>query len=83
ITQLRTGHIGLNAYLHRMKIIASDKCAKCGVPESVEHYLLVCRRYTAARSALRQELGRQHLDLRTLLSTPKNFKHLFAYVDAT
>ncbi|KAJ7820507.1 hypothetical protein B0H14DRAFT_3876268 [Mycena olivaceomarginata] len=42
LTQLRTGHIGLNAYLHRYRLAPSPLCPHCGVPESVPHFLLVC-----------------------------------------
>ncbi|KAJ7750411.1 hypothetical protein DFH07DRAFT_746096, partial [Mycena maculata] len=53
-TQLRTGHVGLNALLHRIKVV--DLCLKWGVPETVPHYLLVCRRYVSQRSTLRSDL---------------------------
>src|SRR5437667_1498082 len=45
IVQLRTGHCGLNHYLHRFGKRYSPYC-ECGTgKETVEHYLLECRRY--------------------------------------
>src|SRR5436190_23726196 len=45
IIQLQIGHCGLNHYLHRFSIQNSPYC-KCSVgKETVEHYLLECRRY--------------------------------------
>ncbi|KAF8310714.1 uncharacterized protein EI90DRAFT_2843295, partial [Cantharellus anzutake] len=44
--QLRTGHIGLLAYL-----AASPNCSLCEVPETVEHFLFECRRYCRERRA--------------------------------
>ncbi|KIM22436.1 hypothetical protein M408DRAFT_47819, partial [Serendipita vermifera MAFF 305830] len=45
ITQLRSHHIALNAYLHRIKAVNSPWCPRCEVSETVEHYLLHCERY--------------------------------------
>ena len=58
---------GLNAYLHRIGVVDSPKCVHCDERESVEHYLLLCRRYTKERTQLRRELGRTPLNLITLL----------------
>lgn len=37
LTQLRTGHIALNQYLHRIKAIDSPLCTRCGEHETVDH----------------------------------------------
>ncbi|KAJ7314508.1 hypothetical protein DFH08DRAFT_620281, partial [Mycena albidolilacea] len=42
LTQLHTGLIGLNAYLHCFKLTPSPLCLHCDVPESVPHFLLGC-----------------------------------------
>ncbi|KIJ25198.1 hypothetical protein M422DRAFT_108546, partial [Sphaerobolus stellatus SS14] len=49
ITQLRTGFIGLNSYLYKVKAVDSPKCPHCQVTESVTHFLLHCRRYIQQR----------------------------------
>ncbi|KAK6993002.1 hypothetical protein R3P38DRAFT_2656700 [Favolaschia claudopus] len=86
ITQLRTGHVALNAYLARFGAVNSPMCHKCGEPETVRHYLLTCRRYSSERDLLRRKLyssGRQPLDMKTLLGRAKNKKHLLQFVAAT
>ncbi|KAK7043510.1 hypothetical protein R3P38DRAFT_2510195, partial [Favolaschia claudopus] len=86
ITQLRTGHTGLNAYLARFGAVDSPLCHTCGEPETVRHYLLTCRRFSTERDDLRRALhssGRQKPDIKTLLGRPKNKKHLLKFVSAT
>ncbi|KAJ7683119.1 hypothetical protein B0H17DRAFT_942155, partial [Mycena rosella] len=39
LTQLRTGHIALDAYLYRLHLALSPDCP---VPESVPHLFLAC-----------------------------------------
>ena len=39
--QLCSGHIPLNAYLHRFKLVESTQCPACGVPrETPQHFVL-------------------------------------------
>lgn len=86
ITQLRTGHIGLNAYLARFGLVDSDLCPTCRERESVNHYLFTCRRFSQQRDILRRVLfadGRQPLNKKTLLGKPKNRFALLEYIDAT
>ncbi|KAJ7760825.1 hypothetical protein DFH07DRAFT_719704, partial [Mycena maculata] len=45
LTQLRTGHIGLNVYLAWFGAVNSALCQTCQEPETVNHFLLSCRRY--------------------------------------
>lgn len=49
IYRLRIGHAGLNEYLHRIKIVESDECDECQVPETVEHFLFHCNKYLRQR----------------------------------
>ncbi len=48
LAQLRTGMTRLNAYLHRIKVAATDQCACGQARETVEHFLFRCRRWTAS-----------------------------------
>ena len=43
LIQLRSGHIPLNMYLHRIGKIDSPLCQECRKNETVFHYLIECR----------------------------------------
>ena len=44
LAQLRSGMCCLNAYLAKIKAIESADCSTCGVPETVKHFLLQCKK---------------------------------------
>ncbi|KAJ6527383.1 hypothetical protein B0H19DRAFT_863310, partial [Mycena capillaripes] len=48
-TELRTTHIGLNAFLYRFHLAPSPKCPLCLVPETVTHFLPSCLRFRRQR----------------------------------
>jgi hypothetical protein len=83
LTQLRTGHIGLNAYLHRFKIAPSPLCPHCATPESVPHLLLTCPVYRHARLHLIIRVKTARLSLRTLLSAKSDAAPVLAFVRDT
>jgi hypothetical protein len=46
LTQLRTNHVPLQAYLHRFKLVDSPTCQQCfSAPETVSHFLFFCTKY--------------------------------------
>lgn len=47
--QMVSGHGCFGEYLHRFKLRNDDKCTYCGIRDSVEHTLMVCKRWTEAR----------------------------------
>ena len=47
ISQLRTGYVALNGYLHKCNIIDSD-IYRCGAKETVSHFLLECNEFDTA-----------------------------------
>lgn len=52
LVQLRTGMARLNSFLHRIGAAESNLC-ECGqAPETVEHFLFRCRRWTLQREIL-------------------------------
>jgi hypothetical protein len=52
LIQIRTGYCRLNQSLHRLKIVDTADC-QCGEgEESIQHVLLHCLRWTAARAEL-------------------------------
>lgn len=85
LTQLRTGHIPLNAILHRIKKSETPDCPHCknGIRETVHHYLLTCPSYTRARQILRTKLKRDSNSVPFLIGTRKGIPHLLRYVSDT
>lgn len=82
ITQLRTGKIGLKAYLHSRKVpgIDSPSC-ECGFRlQTIEHILFYCRRHHQLR---RTHLGPGHMTLGEVLSTPKLTIKAAKFIEAT
>ncbi|CDO74892.1 hypothetical protein BN946_scf184461.g4 [Trametes cinnabarina] len=68
LTQLRSGHIALNAYLACIRAVDSPLCSHCGIPETVSHFMFTCRRYTLQRHRLRQAVNGP-LSLRSTLGS--------------
>lgn len=85
IVQLRAGHSALNGHLHWCKRAASPNCELCGCPETVEHFLLICRRYNRPRSVLEADLKKLKapLSLSTLLFNPSFFPLTATYIRQT
>ena len=80
---MRTGHCGLNHYLHRFGKTTSPYC-KCGYgKETVEHYLLECRKYKEQRKRLRKEVGMEKMKVGILLSDPTKIKHTMTFIKET
>lgn len=82
ITQLRTGHSALNAFLFRIKAVDSPLCTRCRVPETTEHFLLTCMRFTMSRHSLRTAV-KGPFSLSTLLSKNCNISKTLSYVQDT
>jgi hypothetical protein len=67
LIQVRTRHCRLNQSLHRLKIVDTANC-QCGEgEESVQHVLLHCPRWTAARAELQAAAGDRWGDVSYLL----------------
>ncbi|KAF8596392.1 hypothetical protein BDV93DRAFT_455060 [Ceratobasidium sp. AG-I] len=82
--QLTTGHVALQAHLCRLRVVESNVCPHCGeAPETVAHYLLRCRTFTAERHLHLTARGLEYLNLSFLFSFPDALAPLFAYIKAT
>jgi len=84
LIQLRTGHIPLRKHLHRIGRISSPMCPTCpSQRETVHHLLMTCPAYTEERRQLESSIGRSSKSMKTLLTNPKTFPHLFRYISTT
>jgi ribonuclease HI len=82
--QLRSGHVPLNTYLHRIKKGDSPMCPSCHqFRETVMHYVMHCETHTMARQAMFNAAGRDARDLGKLLSTSELLPHLFQFIRST
>jgi ribonuclease HI len=84
LTQLRTNHVPLQAYLHKFKLADSPICPHCEeAPETVTHFIMFCPKFAAQRRQLRISLGQDvNLDL-SVLGDNKHLLHLFYYIKST
>jgi hypothetical protein len=73
----------LDVYLHRFGKKGNPTC-ECGYgKETVEHYLLGCRKYREQRKTLRKNVGVGRMKTRILLGNIKVLKHAVEYITAT
>ncbi|KAG2048698.1 hypothetical protein BDR06DRAFT_867019, partial [Suillus hirtellus] len=81
---LRTQHIPLHKYLHRIGKERSPHCPHCpGTDETVPHLLLDCPQYRHERHAMIIALGREATSIAFLLSDPAATSHLVRYINTT
>jgi ribonuclease HI len=85
ITQLRSGHVHLNQYLHKFKQQGNPSCECQEGIESVEHFLLTCHRYDNERKELEKALKPLNLlPLKTsILNNPSAFEAIAKYCNNT
>ncbi|EIN10251.1 hypothetical protein PUNSTDRAFT_27365, partial [Punctularia strigosozonata HHB-11173 SS5] len=84
LIQLRSGHIGLNKHLHRIKKSPMPICPHCRTyPETVSHFLTQCSEYREPRRKLRAELGHKASNIKYLLSDSKALPALYRYITET
>lgn len=84
IVQLRSGCIGLNHHLHKIKRVNSPLCTRCNIPETPRHFLLCCLRYINERATLLSKVkDPQELNINNVLANPRNFPYLIEYISQT
>jgi len=89
IFQLRTRHIPLNAYLHKIGKSDSSRCEACWrrhqeiIHESVQHFSFECPEHFLERSRLEHKLGRDAQDLQTILKCKDKTLELIQYIRRT
>ena len=83
LAQLRTSHCALNGYLNRFGKVTSPYC-ECGYgKETVQHFLLECRRFKNERTKLRTEVGTGRMKIAWLLGNKGMASHTMEYIGST
>ncbi|MBW0472683.1 hypothetical protein O181_012398 [Austropuccinia psidii MF-1] len=85
IHQLRSEHVTLNAYLHRIGARGDPLCEICKQTETVRHFLSHCRRYKAQRKKMKTDLRLNKIkfkpeDMRGTLDNPGAIAHLSKFI---
>ena len=90
LTQIRSGHIPLNAHLKRIGKSETENCQACtgrrgAIPakETVTHFLFDCPAYMTEREKMNRKLGRHAGDLKLIMSTIDGIKELLRFVGET
>ena len=87
--QVRSGHIPLNSFLHRIGKLESEACPTCQVgagaapAETVTHFIFHCGTYTAQRRTLARAIGQGNLDFKKIMLNTKRMIALTKYIDET
>ena len=57
LNRLRSGHAGVDHYLHRFNMSDTPLCCVCDIPDTIEHLLLHCVRYNVERQTMISKLN--------------------------
>ena len=83
LARLRTGHCGLNGFLHRINRSDTANC-ECGYErETVKHFLIDCPTYADERRTMRTKVGSRNMRVERLLGDRKHVRHTLEYVART
>jgi hypothetical protein len=89
IFQIRSNHLPLNSYLHRIGKAPFKRCDQCWrrrrseVSETVTHYLFECPSFDYEQHDLDKKLGRSSRDLKTILASADHTCALMTYIGRT
>ncbi len=88
--QIRSRHVPLNTYLHRIGKSRTRRCPKCertegeaAAPETVNHYVFECPTYEDERWELGRAMGRRELNLKNIMSSEKGLRALTKFIAKT
>ncbi|KAG2007055.1 FMN adenylyltransferase [Coprinopsis cinerea AmutBmut pab1-1] len=83
VVQIRTGHIPLNQYLHRIGKAETATCSCGRGAETPKHYVMECPNYRHERHDMRLELRHKARDWKYICGTEKGMKELAKYIGRT
>ena len=83
--RLHTGHCRLNAHLYKLGSHEAGLCDNCGTEETVEHFVLICPKYSHYRNELRQMVSHRRvaMDLSEILKNPDTVTFVIEFVLST
>jgi len=81
--QLRLGKCKLNFYKFEINKHETGLCDFCMVFETIEHYLIDCKRYTKERKKLFSRLNVKQMCLQSLLGKEDHLQPVMAFIKAT
>ena len=81
LLQLRTGHVALNKFLHKIGRSQSPLCSVCREEdETVMHYLIKCPGRRHLQEQLQTKIGRAAWSISKLLTNEGVAPHLLKYI---
>jgi ribonuclease HI/exonuclease III len=90
LMQVRSRHLPLNAYLHKIKKAESKHCQACRIEpgdqtpaETIEHFIYNCDAYTDQRKTLIRTIGASGIALKDVMLRKKHMKALAQYITRT
>jgi hypothetical protein len=83
LVQLRTGHVSLNAFLKKIKVLDTTLCRKCRQPATITHYLKHCTRFKEQCNHLRRKAGKACHAIPWLLGDPNIILFTLRYIQDT
>jgi len=84
LIQLRTEHIPLQAYLHRIGKVESPTCQQCNEEaETVSHYIRRCHAYKGQRRELMTSTGERHDISSDILGRKETVRQVLKYIADT
>lgn len=90
LLQVRSGHLPLNFYLHRMNKTESKCCQACKddlddvtPTESITHFIYDCKAYAPQRRILVRKVGASNIALKDIMLETKRMRALAQYIVAT
>jgi hypothetical protein len=90
LLQVRSGHLPLNPYLHRIGKSETKRCLSCSdaqggnaPAESTKHFIYDCRAYATQREKMIKDIGATNLAIKDIMLEPKRMRALAWYMVAT
>jgi ribonuclease HI len=90
MTQLRSGHIPLNGYLHKIGKSETEICQNClddnndvRRKETVSHYIFECEAFREDRKQLIKKITRRRFNLKDIMADTDRMRALATFINKT